>query len=125
MGKKQKSNREYGVIGRGLLLILWGITILFDLIPFGLGLLGTSLILLGMNVVRSRNGLPARGNNTLLGILTFVWGILELARPILLPLFRSADLDWAIFAILLIVLGIVLLVPDPPRIRKTDSNEFH
>jgi hypothetical protein len=125
MSKKQRPNQEYGAIGWGLLFILWGITILFDFIPFGIGLLGTSLVLLGMNIVRSRNGLPARGNNIIFGTLTFAWGILELARPILLSLFKFADLDWVIFAILLIVLGGILLAPDSPQIRKAGTNKLH
>jgi len=125
MSKKQKLKQEYSVIGWGLLLILWGVTILFDFIPFGAGLLGTSLILLGMNVARARNGLRTRGNNTIFGILTLVWGILELARPILHTLFKFADLDWVIFAILLIVLGGILLVPDSPRVHKTSADELH
>lgn len=36
------------------------------------------------------------------------WGGLELMRPILRILFESADLDWVIFAILLIGLGLIL-----------------
>ena len=36
------------------------------------------------------------------------WGGLELARPILRIIFESADLDWVIFAILLIGLGLIL-----------------
>ena len=125
MSKKQKSDQDYGVVVWGLLLILWGVTILFDFIPFGVGLLGTSLILLGVNVVRIRNGFSTKGNNTIFGILTLVWGILELARPILHTLFKFADLDWVIFAILLVVLGVILLVPDSPRTRKTSADELH
>ena len=106
-------------IGWGLLFILWGVTILFDFVPFGMGVLGTGLILLGANVVRTLKGLPARDDNTILGILALSWGGLELARPILRQIFEVADWDWAIFAILLVVLGMILLARELLRIRVT------
>jgi hypothetical protein len=119
MDNTQKSNRQCNAMGWGLLFILWGITILFDFVPFGVGVLGTGLILLGANGVRALNGLPARGDNTVLGILALSWGGLELARPILQQLFEFADWDWAIFAILLVVLGMILLARELLRIRMT------
>ena len=93
----------------GLLAIVWGATILFDFMPLGAGLIGTGLVLLGMNVVRSINHLHPKNDNTVLGILILAWGGLELVRPLLRQWFPSSDLDWVIFAILLIGLGIVLL----------------
>ena len=96
-------------VGWGLLAVLWGATILFDFLPFGAGLIGTGLVLLGMNVVRSINHLRTKNDNTVLGILVLAWGGLELARPWLRYLFPSADLDWVIFAMLLMGLGLVLL----------------
>jgi hypothetical protein len=121
MDNMQTSIRKYNAIAWGLLLLLWGITILFDPVPFGAGLLGTGLILLGANLVRARNGLPAKDDNTVLGILALVWGGLELARPILRGLFRVSDWDWAIFAILLIVLGLIFLARALMRIRQAGS----
>lgn len=103
-------NRTYEAVAWGMLLILWGTTILFDFIPFGIGVAGTGLILLGVNVVRSINRLPAKNDNTVLGILMLAWGGLELARPILRMIFQFDDLDWVIFAILLIGLGLILLL---------------
>ena len=97
-------------VGWGLLAILWGATILFDFIPFGAGLIGSGLALLGMNVVRSINHLHTKNDNTILGILAVAWGVLELARPLLRQWFPSYDLDWVTFAILLIGLGTVLLM---------------
>ncbi len=119
MDNQQEFKRKYNAIGWGLLLILWGITILFDFVPFGVGLLGTGLILLGANGVRRLHGLPAKDDNTVLGILALAWGGLELARPILRQLFEFADWDWGIFAILLVVLGVILLARELLRIRKT------
>jgi hypothetical protein len=110
MDNIQTTNHKYNLIGWGLLSLLWGITILFDFIPFGIGVLGTGLILLGVNAVRRLNGLPTKADNLVLGILALVWGGLELARPILAQLPVTADWDWAIFAILLIVLGGILLL---------------
>ncbi len=108
MDNIQILNRKYETVAWGLLAILWGATILFNFIPFGIGVAGTGLILLGVNAVRSLNRLPTKNDNTVLGVLMLAWGGLELARPILRILFESADLDWVIFAILLIGLGLIL-----------------
>ncbi len=115
---------KYNAIAWGLLLILWGITLLFDFIPLSVGLLGTGLILLGANVARALNGLPAKDDNTILGIMALLWGGLELARPILKQLFRFVDWDWAVFAILLVVMGLILLVRGLLRIRRTNVEYF-
>lgn len=110
MNNMKNLKRNIKRVGWGLLAILWGATILFDFIPFGAGLIGTGLILLGVNIVRLINHLHAKNDNTVLGILVLAWGGLELARPLLRQLFPSAELDWVIFAILLIGLGLVLLM---------------
>ena len=110
MEQRKSIDRTYDSLGWGALLILWGATILFDFIPFGIGVAGTGLIMLGANVLRSIKRLPTKDDNAVLGVLMLAWGGLELARPILRFLFEAADLDWVIFAILLIVLGLTLLL---------------
>jgi hypothetical protein len=118
MDDTREYHRIVNAVGWGLLLILWGTTILFDFVPFGVGVLGTGLILLGANWVHVRNDLPARDDNTLLGILALSWGVLEWARPALQQLFNLADWDWAIFAILLVELGMILIVRGLLRARR-------
>lgn len=110
MNNKEILENNVDRIGWGLLAILWGATILFDFVPFSVGLIGTGLILLGANTVLRLNQLPARRNNAVLGILILAWGGLEFARPRLHQMFPSADLDWVIFAVLLIGWGLVLLI---------------
>jgi hypothetical protein len=109
MNNSKTLKRNLKRAGWGSLAIVWGGTILFDFIPFGAGLIGTGLILLGVNIVRAINHLQTKNDNTILGILALAWGGLELARPLLRQLFPSADLDWVIFAILLIGWGVILL----------------
>lgn len=109
MDSRETLNENIEKVGWGLLAILWGMTILFDFLPFGTGLVGTGLILLGANIIRSLNQLPTKGDNTILGILLLAWGGLEFARPWLGRVFPSADLDWVIFAILLTGWGLILL----------------
>ncbi len=109
-------NHYYATITWALLLILWGITILFDFIPIGVGLVGTGLVLLGLNAARSLKGIPTRANTTTLGILALLWGVLELARQFLpLPFVLS---DWAIFASLLFGLGVIVLTRTLLQARK-------
>lgn len=107
MDNKEILDKNIERVGWGLLAILWGATILFDFVPFSVGLIGTGLIMLGANAVRRLNQLPT--NNSVWGILILAWGGLEFARPWLGRLFPSADLDWVIFAILLIGWGVILL----------------
>ena len=110
MDNTQILDRNVERVGWGLLAILWGMTILFDFLPFSVGLIGTGLIMLGANTARRLNQLSASSDNAVLGILILAWGGLEFARPWLSQLFPAADLDWVIFAILLIGWGVILLV---------------
>ncbi len=126
MDNTQTLNRKFETIAWGLLLIFWGISIFFDRIPFGVGVAGTGVILLGLNVVRAIKGIPTRGLTTVIGILSLVWGGLELARPIArtvlhLPFQLN---DWAIFSILLIVLGAILLMDELLRKRRTHPEDL-
>ena len=101
-----------------MLFILWGITILIDIVPVGIGIVGTGVILLGLNAARALNHVPTRSGTTTLGILALVWGGLDLARSILhLPFELTL---FAIFAILLIVQGVIVLARELLRIRKAD-----
>lgn len=109
MNTKKNLKRNLKRAGWGSLAIVWGGTILFDFIPFGAGLIGTGLILLGLNTIRAINHLQTKNDNTVFGILALGWGGLELARPLLHQLFPSSDLDWVIFAILLIGWGVIML----------------
>jgi hypothetical protein len=97
-------NRNFETIAWGALFIWWGVTELFNFLPHGTGAIGIGLILLGLNAARSLNGIPARGFTTTLGILALVWGGLELAASVL-----SLPFELPVFAILLIVLGLILL----------------
>ena len=85
-------------------------------------MIGTGLIFLGLNGVRSLNGIPTKGSTTILGTLALLWGGLELVDLIFdLPFELS---DWAIFAILLIVLGAILLACSLLRIHRTGAEKL-
>ena len=105
MNNARKMNLNYERFAWGALLLWWGIRWLFDFLPNGTGLLGTGLIMLGVNAARSLNGMPARGLTTALGILTLVLGGLVLASSVL-----TLPFELPIFAILLIALGVFVLV---------------
>jgi len=124
MSNMRNLKRNLKRVSWGFLAILWGATILFDFIPFGAGLIGTGLVLLGANVVRSINQLRTKNDNTILGILILAWGGLELARSLLDRLFPTADLDWVIFALLLIGWGVIMLTRAFLRSRYTQSGMF-
>jgi hypothetical protein len=104
MDNAQKLNHKLEAFAWGAFFIWWGIAELFQSLPDGIGAVGIGLILLGLNMARSLNGIPVSGFTTTLGILACVAGGLELARPVL-----HLPSELPVFAILLIVLGMIFL----------------
>jgi len=113
MNNTQTLKRNYDAIAWGFIFIWWGITELFTSWPDGTGAIGIGLILIGVNVVRSLNGLPISRFSTALGILALVWGILEL-----MGVFLSLPFEIPVFAIMLIVLGVIILAPELTKNRN-------
>lgn len=106
MNNTQIISRNFEAIAWGALFIWWGITELFTSLPNGSGAIGIGLILVGVNIARSLNGLPVSRFSLTLGILALIWGGLEMVGVLL-----SLPFDLPIFAILLIVLGAIILAP--------------
>jgi hypothetical protein len=104
MENARTSNRTFEPVAWGAFFIWWGVTELFPFLPDGLGALGIGLILLGLNAARSRNGIPTSDFTIMLGILALVLGGLELAAAVL-----RLPFEIPVFAILLIVLGMIVL----------------
>lgn len=107
MNSTQTLSRNFEAIAWGALLIWWGITELIPSLPEGTGAIGIGLILIGVNIARSFNGLPISRFSTTLGVLALVWGGLELVGVIL-----SLPFELPVFAILLIVLGAIIVAPE-------------
>jgi hypothetical protein len=104
MDDKRTLNHRLATMAWGVLLIWWGVVIVIDPLTIGIGAIGTGLILLGVNAIRSWKGIPPKNGNNLIGIIAIVWGALDQARHMLaLPLELS-------FASLLIVIGLVELI---------------
>jgi hypothetical protein len=112
MESKQSLNRRFETIAWGLLFLWWGATELFVFLPDGTGAIGIGLILLGLNGMRSLNGFHTNGFTTVLGILALVWGGLELLNSA----FRL-PFEIPVFAVLLIVLGLIFLAGELLRSR--------
>lgn len=112
MDNTQNLNRKFEAIAWGAFFIWWGMTELFQSLPEGTGAIGIGLILLGLNFARSQNSIPASGFTTTLGILALVWGGLELARPVL-----NLPFELPVFAIFLIVIGVIFLAREIGRVR--------
>jgi len=109
MNNTQTLNRSLEAITWGALLIWWGITELITSLPNGTIVIGLGLILIIVNVARSRYGVPVNRFSITIGILALVWGGLELLGVLL-----SLPFELPIFSILLIVLGVIVLVPGLP-----------
>jgi len=104
MENTRKFNTVLETIAWSALFLLWGITEMFESLPDGTGAIGVGLILIGLNVARSWRGLPMSGFTGTLGILALVLGGLQLAQPHL-----HLSFELPVFAILLLVFGVILL----------------
>ncbi len=106
MNEKHSQKRDLGAIAWGAFFIWWGMTELFPSLPAGTGALGIGLILLGLNAARYSSGVPTSRFSTSVGILAVIWGGLELAG-----VFLNLPFEIPVFAILLVVLGVMVLAP--------------
>jgi hypothetical protein len=105
MDSIQTRNRNLEAIAWGALFIWWGVTELVQALPDGVGAIGIGLILLGLNAARRLNSIAASGFTTIMGVLAVLWGSLDLAGALL-----SLPFKIPVFAILLVVLGVIVLV---------------
>ena len=115
MNTTQNLSRNFDAIGWGALFIWWGVSMMFPSLPNGITTIGTGLILIGVNIARKLTGLPIDGFSAAIGILAFVWGALEIAGVLI-----HFPYELPIFAILLIVLGLIILAPEL-RSKHTQS----
>ena len=100
-------NRRYETVAWGALLILLGVDFFVPglLVPYGIGMLGIGIILLGLNLARYLSKMPMNGVTIALGIMAFVLGMVALLRAVLnLPRF-----ELPLFPVLLIAIGVVIL----------------
>jgi hypothetical protein len=104
MENTRSLNRNFETYAWAAFFVWWGITELFQALPAGTGAIGFGLILIGLNVARSLNGIPTSGFTITLGILALVFGGLELAG-----FFLHLPFELPVFAVLLIVLGVIVL----------------
>jgi hypothetical protein len=104
MDNLQTLNRRLEAIAWGAFFVWWGVTELFPALPGGIGAIGIGVILLSLNVTRSLNGIQSSGFTTTLGILALALGALELVQVVL-----RLPFELPVFAILLIVLGMIFL----------------
>jgi hypothetical protein len=104
MENLRKLNPDLGTFAWGAIFILWGITEMFPSLPEGTGAIGIGIILVGLNLFRLWKKEPASGFTTTFGIMALMLGVLQLARPYL-----QLSFELPIFAILLLVLGLILL----------------
>ncbi len=106
MNNPQTVNRNFEAVAWGTLFIWWGVIELAKNLPNGTGLIGIGLILLGLNAARYFSGISMNGFTTTCGILALVWGGLELVGVLI-----SLPFEIPVFAIVLIVLGVIILAP--------------
>jgi hypothetical protein len=104
MGHSGSKDRLLEGIAWGMLLVWWGLSFVQHFLPNGLDAAGTGIILLGVNGVRRFLHIPVRGFSIGFGILTLVWGVLDMGRSVLHLPYRPP-----VLAILLALAGILIL----------------
>ena len=117
MGSKKTLSRYLETIAWGAIFIWWGVSELIG--SDGILLVGIGVILLGVNAIRALRGIPTRRLSITLGILALIWGGLELTETAL-----HLPFELPVFAVLLIVLGIIWLVPALIHMRKAGLGEL-
>ncbi len=104
MDEKKRFNHTLATMAWGLLLIWWGVVIAVDPFTIAIGAVGTGLILLGVNAVRSLKGIPIKNSNYTVGAMAIAWGVLDQARYML------GLSPWLSVALLLFVIGFAYLL---------------
>jgi hypothetical protein len=103
MDNLQVKNRTFERQAWGAFCIWWEIANLFQFLFSGTWVLGAGLILIALNAVRARNGLPTSGFTITVGSLALVWGGLDVAGSCL-----DLSFELPVIPILLIVLGVIV-----------------
>ncbi len=83
MDDKKRFNHTLATMAWGVLLIWWGVVIVVDPFTIAVGAIGTGLILLAVNAIRSLKGIPIKNSNNAVGIMAIAWGVLDQARHML------------------------------------------
>ncbi len=104
MDEKKRFNHTLATMAWGVLLIWWGVVIAVDPFTIAIGAIGTGLILLGVNAIRSLNGIPIKNSNYTVGAMAIAWGVLDQARHML------GLSPWLSVALLLFVIGFAYLL---------------
>lgn len=120
MDNVQTLDRRLETIVWGALFLWWGLR-WWPLIslPNGTGLLGTGLIILGLNAARSLKSIPTKRGTTIFGLLSLVFGGLLLASEVL-----HVQFELPIFEILLIVLGVILFLRGLLQFRSASFRDL-
>lgn len=104
MDDKKRFNHTLATMALGTLLIWWGVVIVVDPFTIAIGAIGTGLILLGVNAIRSLKGIPIKNSNNAVGSMAIAWGVLDQARYML------GLSPWLSLALLLFVVGFTYLL---------------
>jgi hypothetical protein len=114
MEEPRRQSVDLEKLAWGMLLVWWGLRWLLEFLPNGTGLMGTGVILLGLNAARSMRGEPTRRLTTMLGLVAlFLGGLLLASAALPLPV------EIPVLEALLIGLGGILVVRELIRVRRS------
>lgn len=107
-------DRRHQTIAWGVLLILIGGLNLVPGDQTSWAILGSGIVLLGLNLMRSINRIPVSGFSLVLGVIALLLGALVVIRSAL-----GFHFEIELVPIMLVALGVYLLIPGP---KKTENS---
>jgi hypothetical protein len=108
MDNEDRLSDRIGTIALSTVLFWWGLALLIDPITIGMTSAGTGLILIAANAARYLKGIPMKTSTTKIGLVAFVWGIVD---HVFALSFGTS------LAAILIIIGLAVLRPLTTRPR--------
>ena len=109
-------DKRYEAVGWSLWLIWIGVIGVIPGLPDGTGMLGTALLLLGLNMARYRHRIPVSDFSLILGLLALIDGGVHLLRSLF-----AFHIELEFFPVLMVIIGTIMAVHAVDRLREFDG----
>jgi hypothetical protein len=111
-------DKRIEAIGWSLWFIWLGVIGIITSLPDGSFMLGTGLLLLGLNVERYRRHIPVHDFSLVLGLLALLDGGVDLLRDM-----AAFHIELEFFPVLLVIVGALMMVRSASRLRDLDGTD--
>jgi Ca2+/Na+ antiporter len=111
-------DKRYEAVGWSLWLVWIGVTSIIPSLPDGTGMIGTGLLLLGLNVARYRRHIPISDFSLILGVLALLDGGVNLLHDLM-----AFHIELEFFPVLMVIIGTIMMVRAADRLRNFNNVE--